>query len=232
VSQSLIDRTAPKKDYITEKNIPSKTRSWIEQLHPYLSARRMDAFKYRKHDSALLIIDMQHFFLEPSSHAFLPAAKIITSNIQNLLTAFRKHELPVIFTRYAFKEDEKQGIMGRWWKRLLLETNEHSEIISSLQPQGNEIVLIKSQYSSFIGTNLDQILNELNISQVVITGVMTHLCCESTARESFMRGFEVFFVIDATATRNEDLHISSLKTLSDGFAIPKTAQEMLTCLNE
>jgi len=62
---------------------------------------------------------------------------------------------------------------------------------------------------------------------VVITGVMTHLCCESTARDAFMRDLEVFFVIDATATDQEDLHMGSLRALADGFAIMVTTKEVL-----
>ena len=61
----------------------------------------------------------------------------------------------------------------------------------------------------------------------VISGVMTHLCCETTARAAFMRGFEVFFTVDGTATYNEALHRSSLLTLSHGFAIPVLIDELL-----
>ena len=56
---------------------------------------------------------------------------------------------------------------------------------------------------------------------------MTHLCCESTARAAFMKDFEVYFVVDATATQYEELHLSSLRTLSDGFAVPVTTDHVL-----
>jgi len=67
---------------------------------------------------------------------------------------------------------------------------------------------------------------------VLITGVMTHLCCETTAREAFVRDFKVFFAIDGTATKSDDLHVASLKTLTDGFAIPVTTEEVLGWLRE
>ena len=74
-------------------------------------------------------------------------------------------------------------------------------------------------------------LQRKKVKQVVITGVLTHLCCETTARSAFMRGFEVFFTIDATATYNKDFHISTLLNLSHGFALPVLTQEVLHLLN-
>ena len=84
----------------------------------------------------------------------------------------------------------------------------------------------KTQYDAFYQTALEDLLKEKGITQVVITGVMTHLCCETTARSAFMRGFTVFFPIDGTATYNEDFHRSTLLNLSHGFAIPALIEEL------
>ncbi|MES0360330.1 MAG: isochorismatase family protein, partial [Anaerolineales bacterium] len=59
------------------------------------------------------------------------------------------------------------------------------------------------------------------------SGVMTHLCCETTARSAFVRGFEVFFVIDGTATYNEDYHMATLLNLAHGFTTPVLTKEVL-----
>ena len=60
---------------------------------------------------------------------------------------------------------------------------------------------------------------------------MANLCCESTARAAFMRGFEVFFTIDGTAANNKDFHMASLLNLSYGFAIPILTKEILALAN-
>jgi len=60
---------------------------------------------------------------------------------------------------------------------------------------------------------------------------MAHLCCETTARSAFVKGFEVVFVIDGTATYNKDFYISTLLNLSHGFAIPVLTEEILNLLN-
>ncbi len=103
---------------------------------------------------------------------------------------------------------------------------------SRVTPMEGEKVVRKSQYSAFIGTGLERTLRRWRIERVLITGVMSHLCCESTARDAFMRGFDVFIAVDGTASRNHDLHISSLKTLADGFAIPITTEEVVASLKK
>lgn len=76
----------------------------------------------------------------------------------------------------------------------------------------------KHTYNAFHGTDLESHLKATGKAEVIVTGVMTNCCCETTARDAFVKGFRVFFSSDATATRNEDLHTSSLKTLAFGFA--------------
>jgi isochorismate hydrolase len=117
--------------------------------------------------------------------------------------------------------------MERWWKDVLYEDDRLSEISPALAPEQGEYVLRKSQYSAFGGTDLESTLRSLGIERILITGVMTHLCCETTARDAFMRDFDVFFVIDGTASKSEELHTSSLRTLADGFVIPVTTEEVL-----
>ena len=95
---------------------------------------------------------------------------------------------------------------------------------------GNQI--IKNQYDAFYKTKLDQILKNIKIEQIVITGVITHLCCETTARSAFVHGYKVFFPIDGSATYNEDIHIASLINLGHGFANIVTTLKLANSVNE
>lgn len=211
--------------YLTKKNIDSKSKKWLNFLE--ISHSREKKFSFNYDDSALLVIDMQDFFLKEESHAFIPSAKTIVENINYLIKNFRKQNHPIIFTFHAYKTDEEPGIMDRWWGDVLRENNPLSKINTSILYDKNDIVIRKNRYSAFINTNLSHILKNNNIKKLVITGVMTHLCCESTAREAFMRDYEVYFVIDATAADNEDFHLSSLKTLTDGFVMPVRTKTIL-----
>ena len=116
--------------------------------------------------------------------------------------------------------------MDKWWNDRILE-NESKSLISSQFNIEDRIVLIKNKYSAVISTGLEKILKEKGITQVLITGVMTHLCCETTARDAFMRNFKVFFVSDATATYREELHIGTLRAISHGFGVCLFTDEIL-----
>ena len=95
-----------------------------------------------------------------------------------------------------------------------------------------EEVLDKSQYDAFYQTSLEGHLRAEGVTQVVICGVMTHLCCETTARSAFTRGFQVFFTVDGTATYNMDHHRATLVNLSHGFAVPVLVKDMVSAIGD
>ncbi|MDI6916714.1 MAG: isochorismatase family protein [Thermoplasmatales archaeon] len=206
-----------KQEYINQENIGVKAKKWFKKVEVYSKAGR---FPFSPGYSALLILDMQKFFLDETSHAFVPSSKAVIPNIRKILGAYRKSNYPVIFTRHVLKKDEETGIMGKWWNDVLKEDSRYSEIADELKPLKDENVIKKNRYSAFYKTGLRDFLKKKNVKSVVVTGVMTDLCCETTARDAFMNDFFVYFVVDATAAVNEELHISSLKTLSHGFAVP------------
>jgi isochorismate hydrolase len=215
-----------KEDYIQEANIKDKSKEWLTQIGYY--SYKIEDWEFVPSSSALLVIDMQDFFLSESSHAFIEASKAITPNVKLLIAVFREARHPVIFTRHSLLENEEPGIMGKWWADVIREESELSKISSSLAPLSSETVIRKTRYNAFYKTELEDVLKKKKIKSVVITGVMTHLCCETTAREAFTRDYEVFFVVDGTATQNEELHLSTLRTLSHGFAVPVTTEQILS----
>lgn len=212
------------------KDVSGRGERCKQEAAPYLSRHRSETHAYAPAASALLIIDMQEQFIIPSSRGFLPDSELIVDNIEALLKAYRKHGLPVIHTRHALGKGEQPGHMGRWWKEVLKDGNPLTRTVERLAPINGETAIRKAQYSAFAGTRLDQVLKAKGISKLLITGVMTHLCCDTTARDAFMRGYDVYLVVDGTASRNEELHMSSVRALSDGFVIPVTTKEVLARL--
>jgi isochorismate hydrolase len=215
-----------KENYVTSENIDSKTQKWLDELKYYSK----DPFDFNVRNTVLLVIDMQHFFLDEDSHAYIPASKAILPNVQKLINSYHKARLPLIFTRHALQEDENPGIMGKWWQDVLREEDEQSEVHSSLSPNDKDIVIRKTKYNAFIGTELEDFLTIKMAKGLVICGVMTNLCCETTAREAFSKDYEVYFLADATATINEELHVSSLRNLAHGFAILTKTQDILSAI--
>lgn len=210
-----------RKCYFTSRFIHEKSWKMLQKLERYREGRKID-FKHRH--SALLILDMQRYFLDESSHAHIPSALAIIPGVKSLMDAFLKNKLPVILTRHLNTKKDA-NLMGKWWKDLITEENPLSEIIPELK-HPDAIVIKKTQYDAFYRTSLEDLLRKKGIIQIVITGVMTHLCCETTSRSTFVRGFEVFFTVDGTATYNEDFHRATLLNLSHGFAIPVLCEEI------
>ena len=214
-----------KEAYFSLETIQTKA---LEMLQKSGADLRRNNFQYIPERSALLVLDMQTYFLESTSHAYIPSGRAIIPGIRDLILAFSIRRLPVIFTRHL-NTSQDVGLMAIWWRDIITAENPKSEIIPELDLSAG-IVLEKSQYDAFYQSPLESILRNRAVSQVVISGVMTHLCCETTARCAFVRGFEVFFLVDGTATYNEQFHQASLLNLSHGFASLMLAKDILTNL--
>ena len=213
-------------EYFTDTTINENAKSMYQKLDSQfdLHKNRLEIQK-----SALLILDMQDFFHNDKSHAFVPSAKAIIKPIRSLTDLFISNKLPVIITKHInTKANAKQ--MDAWWRDLLTEDSEFSQIISDFDIPQAELI-IKSQYDAFYNTSLHDILQKNNIEQIIITGVMTHLCCETTARSAFVRGYNVFFPIDGTATYNEEFHIATLTNLAHGFANITLTENFIRAFN-
>lgn len=178
--------------------------------------------------SALLVLDMQAYFLDPASHAYIPSAEAILDGIVELIKVFYDRGLPVIFSQHINTENDA-GMMSAWWKDMITAQNPRHKIAPELDVSKG-IVIQKSQYDAFHQTRLDEILRSKEVSQVVICGVMTHLCCETTARSAFMKGFQVFFPVDGTATYNLGFHRASLINLAHGFASIVLIKDLMEAL--
>lgn len=202
--------------YFTVDNISEKAQSWLNGI-------KIKTKVFDVEQSALLVLDMQKFFLDESSHACIPSAKAIIPNIQSLITFFNEHNRPIIFTQHI-NDEINAGLMKDWWQDVLATSSSMSEIVEDFC---NRYTIEKTQYDAFYNTDLESILKNKDVKNVVITGVMAHLCCETTARSAFVRGFQPFFIADATATYNADFHNATLLNLGHGFADIRLTKELI-----
>ena len=113
---------------------------------------------------------------------------------------------------------------------MCLEGTPESEIHPGLAPRPGEKVVLKHRYSAFYNTDLETVLRCLEVEQLVITGVMTNLCCESTARDAYFRDYKVFFTADGTGTVSDEMHVASLLNLAFGFALVTSSDRLLARL--
>lgn len=215
-----------KQTYFTAHTIDQVSADMLAQS----CGRRAARHAFEPDKAALLVLDLQRYFLEPDSHAYIPSAAAILPGVRSLMSTFRQFGRPVICTRHS-NEHANAGSMVRWWQAIMDPADPLNALTSELPLDGAHL-LEKHQYDAFLDTSLADTLTSLGCTQVVICGVMTHLCCESTARGAFMRGFDVFFCVDGTATYNADFHRATLLNLAHGFANLVRVQDVLAAWEE
>lgn len=211
--------------YVTPETIEAKTDLWLEKI----SSFNQHEMKLNPDKCALLVIDMQKFFLEPQSPTFTCGGVAILPTIKRLIAAFRERGRPVIYTKHVHHPDNlDSGIMGWWWKGMCIEGSPESEVHHDIAPLPGEKVVLKHRYSAFYNTDLETVLRCLKIEDLVISGIMTNMCCESTARDAYYRDYRVFFLADGTGSINEEMHLASLLNLAFGFAFITNAERVIT----
>lgn len=216
-----------KSPYFTVESIEKVAQEIQKNLEDY------ELGKFREFATegiALIVLDMQNYFLLEESNAFIPSAKSIVTNINKLIEIFNRNNFPVIFTKHSNNEENARQMAVRW-KHLTPESGIFNEIYDKID-SSKGIFINKNQYDAFFCTDLLKILQERKIKQVIITGVITNLCVETTARSSFVNGFHTIVPIDTTATYNLDLHLSSFINLSFSINSTPLSSELINYLEK
>lgn len=181
------------------------------------------AFRHASVDrkrSVLLLIDMQEYFRE--------MVQPILPNVKKLIEACRNQNVPVLFTQHGYDDPEKDsGMLGEWWGDPIIVGSKRWILLPEILPREDEKVIPKKRYSAYYRTDLETYLHSVGVDDVIIGGVMTNLCCETTARDAFVRDFRVFFLVDGTATASEAHHVATLRNLAYGFAYLKRCGEVV-----
>jgi biuret amidohydrolase len=166
---------------------------------------------------ALIVIDMQRDFLEPGGFGEALGNDVnltyaIVPTVKRLLEGCRSLNLPIFHTQEGHKADLSDcpiskrkrgkgdftigdaGPMGR----ILVLGEPGNEIIPELAPLPNEVVIPKPGKGAFYNTDLEPLLKEKNVTHLLIAGVTTEVCVQTTMREANDRGYECLLVEDAT----------------------------------
>ncbi|MEI6092491.1 MAG: isochorismatase family protein [bacterium] len=188
---------------------------------------KKNKFIFDPEKAALIIIDLQNHFSHPEGRAFLSSSIKILPNILMLSEIFHSKKIPVIATRHSHKAEDDLGMMGKFYNDYIRSNEWDSLLVKEINKNDNIKIIDKNTYDAFWKTDLEEYLTVKGIKQLVITGCMTHLCCETTARSAFIRGFEVYFINDATFTKNDALHSNTLHNIEDGFGVIMSTEEII-----
>jgi len=167
----------------------------------------MVKFEISPKNTCLLIIDTTNAFLKPGAPMEVPDGRHLIPKLKRLMDVCREKDLMIIFTTHAYRQNGcDMGLHAAFRPEIetmgiLREGKPDTEFYDELRPAKNDIVIVKRRYSAFIGTELDLILRCNKIDTLMISGVLTHVCCECTARDARMRDYKVIFLSDGTADR-------------------------------
>jgi nicotinamidase-related amidase len=169
--------------------------------------------------AALLMIDVQREYFAERSPLRIPDGPLVLGKLRTLVEACRESDLlPVIHIRH----EEAPGAPVFAIDGPLVET------MPEVAPRGVEPTIVKHSPGAFTKTELSAVLAQLNIGCLVIGGFMTHMCCDTTARQAQERGLDVVFLTDGTATRDlaygdnvvpyREVQEATLAAQADGFS--------------
>ena len=190
--------------------------------------------------TALVVVDMQNYFVADGMPSCAPQARTIVPNINLLAQATRTAggkviwvQTEALFTAPQDWANRKEATSAaRWASRqsLLAKGGDGFPIYSTCEVLPDDKIAIKYRYSAFIPypSELDDLLRELGIDTLLITGVATSTCCDSTARDAAMWGYRTIMVSDGNADQTDALHNHTLGKFLVTFGDVQSTDDLLT----
>ena len=199
---------------------------------------------------ALIIVDMQNDFIHDNGFILKYSEGVGVAKdalkrlrgpilyIKELAEFFRSKGKEVIYIYTAWAPDYSDVAIPL--KKMhdkareagcLVEGSWGARIIDELTPEKTDHIVLKKAYGGFFQTSLDRVLRNLGIKTLVMTGVATNFCVETTTREAVAYGYEVIFVSDATATFDSAGHDATLKVIAMGFGEVLSTKEVIKLLD-
>lgn len=183
--------------------------------------------------TALVIVDMQVDFAAPDGvigrfGVDLSAASMALEQAQRLATAARAAGAPVVFVGLETTSDTDPPTMLERMRRrggdpeierVICRRGTRGAAFHGPAPEPGELVIHKPRYSAFVGTDLDARLRARGVDTLVVCGLTTECCVDSTVRDAFHRDYHVFVASDACAAYEPDLHEGALKSLGLSFGL-------------
>jgi nicotinamidase-related amidase len=210
-------------------------------------------------DVALMVVDMQYSdaaagmgfqaaldVIDPGSAAYFDerVESLVVPNIARLVDAFRQRDLPIVYLCLGAEQrdlsdlpprmaawihdvEERSGIRDIFWRG-----NPLFAVRREFTPQDGDIVVHKTTFGAFNSSNLDDVLREHGLQTIVMVGISTNCCVETTARDAADRGYAVVIVDEACADYDEAAHDASLRAFHFNFGrVVRTPDDVLAAVD-
>lgn len=196
---------------LSSQNLPPNTVRWVPD---------------REH-AALLVHDMQNYFVQAFNRAPGSAIHTAISNTARLIRSAHQHQQPVIYTAQPPQQTAgDRALLTDFWGPGLTQADD-ALIIPELAPTEADTVLTKWRYCAFYRTDLEERLRAAGKTQLWISGIYSHIGCQTTALTAFMRGFKVFFIADAQADFDAAYHHVALTYVASRCGYVTTTDQLL-----
>ncbi len=197
-------------------------------------------------NAALLVVDVQNDFAAEGGMMDregndLTMSQTMVPNLEKFIDAAREAEVPVIFIRNVYNTDSNWYLSDVWLEQAA-RVRQGSYVIHSVcapdswegdfykvRPVEKDVIVTKHRFSAFQDSDLDLILRSRDIRTLIMTGIATNVCVESTARDGFFRDYYIVFTSDCTATFSKEDHEGTLNNIRRFFGEVVTADEVASC---
>lgn len=192
------------------------------------------AEKVNPRHAALLIVDLQNDFCAEGGAMHregrdVSLAQAMVPRLARFLDAARATGVPVVWIRNVYNNEPNWYLSEVWLEqatrrrhglyveRPVCEAGAWNGDFYQVKPRPDEVIVTKHRYGAFESTDLDLVLRSRSIRTVIMTGVATNVCVETTARQAFLRDYYVVFVSDCTATYTQADHEATLRNIDQFF---------------
>jgi ureidoacrylate peracid hydrolase len=204
------------------------------KLHPF------DAIDPGK--TALVVIDMQNYFVKPGHQSEVPMAREIVPNINRLAAELRRRGGHVFWVRNTTNDTRESWSNNHRYLQKPERVERRLKAMdigedgyeywhgNDMRPEDTK--LDKKRFSAFIqgSSDIERHLRDRDIDTLLITGTATNVCCESTARDAMMLNFKVIMVSDGLATHTDEEHNATLSNFYGQFGDVQTVDEAVQSL--
>jgi nicotinamidase-related amidase len=183
--------------------------------------------------SALLVIDVQHYVLDHAKHPPRPwfyerARATVLPNLMGLLAAARQRRLEVVYTvmENGTRDGRDRSLDYKLSGFFIVKGSHDAKVLPEIGPGEDELVLPKTSSSLFNSTNFDYLMRNMGIHAILCAGFLTDQCVDQTMRDGASRGYEMVCVTDACAANTQQRHERALAAFA-GFGAQVTTDQAL-----
>jgi ureidoacrylate peracid hydrolase len=199
-----------------------------------------DRFKPGK--TALIVIDIQNDFCHNQGsfakrNFDLSHVEKAVVNLMSFIDECRQFDLPIIFVRVIHSDwTDSPSWLGRFGgtgkEMLVCRLNSWGAEFYKVEPRKSDCVITKHRFSGFWGTDLDLILRSKGIETLLICGVVTNVCVETTARDAFNLNYNVILVEDCCGAYFPEEHTSTLNNIRKYFGIVADSKHLMRIMEK